>query len=346
MSKLKGYLARPSNSTGYCICSDTSPNLKVFTFKELKAATKNFIPDLMIGEGSFGRVYKGWLDGLITHKPSKAGAGIAVAVEKRKPHHKKGFHSWQAEVEFFGKFSHPHLVTFLGYCRENNEFLLVHEYIQKGSLENHLFRREREPLPWHVRLRIAIDAAKGLTFLHSREKSGSYNAKLSDFGLVKYPCFYPCWQEGNCITIEGMSPNVGVAPEYCSTGLINTKSDVYGFGVFLLEMLMGLRADVINCPGGDLHKWAVPFLSDPRKLMKQIIDPKLEKTYPLKAAIQLAGLIIKCLQSNCRDRPSIDQVLKSLEEIMRWRRETLKPLSNSKARAAHNPSKELLCTYV
>ncbi|KAK1554610.1 hypothetical protein Q3G72_014695 [Acer saccharum] len=302
-----------------------TPNLKMFTLQELKQTTKNFRPDSMLGEGGFGRVFKGWVDEK-TYGPTKAGTGIAVAVKKSNPDSPQGLEEWQAEVKFLGKFSHPNLVKLIGYCWEDKQFLLVYEYMQKGSLENHLFRRGAEPLPWHVRLKIAIDAAKGLTFLHSSEKSviyrdfkasnilldGAYNAKLSDFGLAK---FGPINGHSH-ITTRVMGTYGYAAPEYIATGHLYVKSDVYGFGVVLLEMLTGLRALDTNRPSGEINlvEWAVPSLENKKKL-KKIMDPRLENKYPMEAAIQAAEIIKKCLHSDPKHRPSMDKILETLEQV-------------------------------
>jgi len=158
------------------------PNLRVFTFAELTAATRNFKTDSVLGEGGFGRVHKGWVDER-TLSPARNGAGsnMPVAVKKLNPESLQGVQEWQSEVNFLGRLSHPNLVRLLGYCWEDKELLLVYEYMAKGSLENHLFRSEPrkggaavQPLPWSLRLRIAIGAARGLAFLHSSEKHVIY----------------------------------------------------------------------------------------------------------------------------------------------------------------------------
>ncbi|XP_044510591.1 probable serine/threonine-protein kinase PIX13 [Mangifera indica] len=302
-----------------------TPNMKMFTLEELRAATKNFKPATVLGEGGFGRVFKGWVDEK-TYAPSKAGVGMAVAVKKSNPDSLQGLEEWQAEVKFLGKFSHPNLVKLLGYCWEDRLFLLVYEYMQKGSLENHLFRNGAEPLSWDIRLKIAIGAAKGLTFLHSSEKSviyrdfkasnilldAEYNAKLSDFGLAK---FGPI--NGNShVTTRVMGTYGYAAPEYVATGHLYVKSDVYGFGVVLLEMLTGLRTLDTNRPSGkhNLVEYMRPSLSGDRKL-KKIMDPRLADQYPAKAAAKAAELILKCLESDPKSRPSMDQVLETLEKI-------------------------------
>ncbi|XWS26014.1 hypothetical protein CRYUN_Cryun27aG0117300 [Craigia yunnanensis] len=303
-----------------------STTLKIFTFAELKAATRNFRPDTVLGEGGFGRVFKGWVDEK-TYAPSKVRVGMAVAVKKSNPDSSQGLQEWQAEVKFLGKFSHPNLVKLLGYCWEENQFLLVYEYMQKGSLENHLFRTGgAEPLTWKTRLKIAIGAAQGLAFLHTSEKSviyrdfkasnilldGAYNAKLSDFGMAKLGPI-----NGNShVTTRVMGTYGYAAPEYVATGHLYVKSDVYGFGVVLLEVLTGLRALDTNRPSGEynLVEYAKNSLTEKRKL-KKIMDPRLEEQYPLKAALQAGKLILNCLKSDPKNRPSMEEVLETLQKI-------------------------------
>ncbi|KAL2505991.1 Protein kinase superfamily protein [Abeliophyllum distichum] len=302
------------------------PNLKLFTLAELKSATRNFRPDTVLGEGGFGRVFKGWVDPK-TYAPSKVGVGIPVAVKKSNPDSEQGLKEWQAEVKFLGKFSHPNLVKLLGYCWEEKQFLLVYEYMQKGSLESHLFRKGGgEPLSWDTRIKIAIGAAKGLAFLHTTEKQviyrdfkasnilldGEFNAKLSDFGLAKLGPV-----DGNShVTTKVVGTYGYAAPEYMATGHLYVKSDVYGFGVLLLEIITGLRVLDMNRPGGqtNLVDWARPSLPNKKKL-RQLMDPRLENQYPSKGAFRTAELIIKCVEPHLKLRPDMKQVLENLEQI-------------------------------
>ncbi|KAG0459257.1 hypothetical protein HPP92_022385 [Vanilla planifolia] len=200
--------------------------------------------------------------------------------------------------------------------------------MSKGSLENHLFRRAQsfDPLSWSLRLKIAISAARGLAFLHSSEKQviyrdfkasnilldADYNAKLSDFGLAKNG---PMGSESH-VTTRIVGTYGYAAPEYMATGHLYVKSDVYGFGVVLLEMLSGQRAMDINRPSEqhNLVDWAKPYLADRRKLAR-MIDPRLEGQYPSKAALRAAQLTLKCLASEPRIRPSMKEVVATLEEI-------------------------------
>lgn len=113
-----------------------------FTFQELKSATGNFRPDSILGEGGFGYVFKGWIEENGT-APAKPGTGITVAVKSLKPDGLQGHREWVAEVDFLGQLHHPNLVKLIGYCIEDDQRLLVYEFMTRGSLENHLFRRLR-----------------------------------------------------------------------------------------------------------------------------------------------------------------------------------------------------------
>uniref|UniRef100_A0A7N0R855 non-specific serine/threonine protein kinase n=1 Tax=Kalanchoe fedtschenkoi TaxID=63787 RepID=A0A7N0R855_KALFE len=303
-----------------------SSSLKAFTLAELKSATRNFRPDSMLGVGGFGSVFKGWIDEN-TLAPSRTGFGVPVAVKKSSNDSSQGLLEWQAEVRFLGKFTHPNLVKLVGYCWEDRQYLLVYEYMPKGSLESHLFRKGMEPLSWEVRMKIAIGAAKGLAFLHTSEKKviyrdfkasnilldGDYNAKLSDFGLAK---FGPVDGYSH-VTTRVMGTHGYAAPEYLATGHLYVRSDVYGFGVVLLEMLTGLRAVDTNRPSGqhNLVEWAKPCLSDKKKLRK-IIDPRLgNDQYPQKGALLLSQMVLKCLDHDIKNRPSMEDVLERLEQV-------------------------------
>ncbi|XP_028792852.1 probable serine/threonine-protein kinase PIX13 [Neltuma alba] len=299
-------------------------NLRTFTFAELKAATKNFRVDTVLGEGGFGKVFKGWLEEKAT---PKNGSGTVVAVKKLNSESLQGFEEWQSEINFLGRLSHPNLVKLLGYCWEENELLLVYEFMQKGSLENHLFGRGSavQPLSWDIRLKIAIGAARGLAFLHTSEKviyrdfkasnillDGSYTAKISDFGLAKLA---PSASRSH-VTTRVMGTFGYAAPEYVATGHLYVKSDVYGFGVVLVEILTALRALDQNRPSGQhsLVDWVKPYLHDGRKL-KSIMDSRLEGKYPSKSAFRIAQLALKCLALEPKHRPSMKEVLENLERI-------------------------------
>ncbi|WVZ55323.1 hypothetical protein U9M48_005996 [Paspalum notatum var. saurae] len=314
-----------------------APRLREFTLAELRAATRGFKPEMVLGEGGFGRVYKGWVDER-TLNPAKSSTGVIVAVKKLNPESVQGLQEWQfgkpsrntvqSEVNFLGKLSHPNLVKLLGYCGEDRELLLVYEFMSKGSLENHLFRRggNFEALSWNRRLKIAIGAARGLAFLHSSEKQviyrdfkasnilldSDFTAKLSDFGLAKNG---PSAGKSH-VTTRIIGTYGYAAPEYVATGHLYVKSDVYGFGVVLLELLTGLRAHDLNRPShqSNLVEWAKPYLSGSGKL-KNLMDQRIDGQYQTKAALRAARLASKCLTGDPKSRPSMDDVVAALEEV-------------------------------
>ncbi|KFK43683.1 hypothetical protein AALP_AA1G159500 [Arabis alpina] len=303
----------------------SSPNLKAFTLNELKNATKNFRQDNLLGEGGFGCVYKGFIDETTLSAP-RPGSGIVVAVKKLKPEGFQGHKEWLTEVNYLGQLSHPNLVLLVGYCAEGENRLLVYEFMPKGSLENHLFRRGAQPLTWAIRMKVAVGAAKGLTFLHEAKSQviyrdfkaanilldADFNAKLSDFGLAKAG---PTGDNTH-VSTKVMGTHGYAAPEYVATGRLTAKSDVYSFGVVLLEIISGRRAMDSSNGGNEysLVDWAKPYLGDKRKLFR-IMDTKLGGQYPQKGAYAAASLALQCLNPDAKLRPKMSEVLITLEEL-------------------------------
>ncbi|KAH9709387.1 putative serine/threonine-protein kinase PIX7 [Citrus sinensis] len=204
----------------------------------------------------------------------------------------------------------------------------------RGSLENHLFRRSL-PLPWSIRMKIALGAAKGLAFLHEEAErpviyrdfktsnillDADYNAKLSDFGLAKDG------PEGDKthVSTRVMGTYGYAAPEYVMTGHLTSRSDVYSFGVVLLEMLTGRRSMDKNRPNGEhnLVEWARPHLGERRRFYR-LIDPRLEGHFSIKGAQKAAQLAAHCLSRDPKARPLMSEVV-----------EALKPLPNLKDMAS------------
>ncbi|CAA0808792.1 Receptor-like serine/threonine-protein kinase [Striga hermonthica] len=302
---------------------DTKPlrQLLQFSFQELKAATGNFRPDSILGEGGFGYVFKGWVEENRT-TPAKPGLGITVAVKSLKPDGFQGHREWVAEVDLLGQLHHPNLVRLIGYCIEDDQRLLVYEFMTRGSLENHLFRRTI-PLAWSNRVKIAVGAAKGLAFLHGGPEpviyrdfktsnillDSEYNAKLSDFGLAK------AGPQGDKthVSTRVLGTYGYAAPEYVMTGHLSSKSDVYSFGVVLLEILTGRRSMDKKRAHREqnLVTWARPYLSDKRKVY-QLVDPRLELHYSIKGVQKISQLALSCLSRDTNSRPSMDEVVKVL----------------------------------
>ncbi|KAJ0667176.1 putative protein kinase RLK-Pelle-RLCK-VIIa-2 family [Helianthus annuus] len=300
-----------------------SSRLRKFAFNDLKTATRNFRPESLLGEGGFGCVFKGWIEENGT-APVKPGTGLTVAVKTLNHDGLQGHKEWLAEVSYLGDLLHPNLVKLIGYCIEDDQRLLAYEFMPRGSLENHLFRRSL-PLPWSIRMKIALGAAKGLAYLHEEAKrpviyrdfktsnillDAEYNAKLSDFGLAKDA------PEGDKthVSTRVMGTYGYAAPEYVMTGHLTAKSDVYSFGVVLLEMLTGRRSMDKNRPNGEhnLVEWARPHLGERRRFYK-LIDPRLEGHFSIKGAQKAAQLAARCLSRDSKVRPLMSEVVESLK---------------------------------
>uniref|UniRef100_A0A0D9V2E2 non-specific serine/threonine protein kinase n=1 Tax=Leersia perrieri TaxID=77586 RepID=A0A0D9V2E2_9ORYZ len=321
----------PSNTGSISPSSIVGEELKLafqlrrFSFNELKCATRNFRPESLLGEGGFGCVFKGWIEENGT-APVKPGTGLTVAVKTLNHDGLQGHKEWVAEVDFLGNLQHPHLVKLVGYCIEDDQRLLVYEFMPRGSLENHLFRRLL-PLPWAIRMKIALGAAKGLAFLHEEAErpviyrdfktsnillDADYNAKLSDFGLAKDG------PEGDKthVSTRVMGTYGYAAPEYVMTGHLTSKSDVYSFGVVLLEMMSGRRSMDKNRPNGEhnLVEWARPYLGERRRFYR-LVDPRLEGNFSIKGALKTAQLAHACLSRDPKARPLMSQVVEVLNPL-------------------------------
>ncbi|XVF33669.1 hypothetical protein REPUB_Repub17cG0187900 [Reevesia pubescens] len=302
-------------------------NLRVFSFSELRQATHDFNLRLKIGEGGFGSVYKG------TIKPADGkGEPVVVAVKKLNKNGLQGHKQWVAEVQFLGVVEHPNLVKLIGYCAVDGERgiqrLLVYEFMQNKSLEDHLFRRAFPPLPWKTRLQIILGAAEGLAYLHEGLEvqiiyrdfkasnvllDGSFNPKLSDFGLAR---------EGPMAGRTHVSTAVVgtfgyAAPDYIETGHLTDKSDVWSFGVVLYEILTGRRSLERDRPKAEqiLSDWVKLFPADSKRF-SSIMDPQLENQFSIGAAREIAKLADTCLLKSPKNRPKMSQVVERLKQII------------------------------
>lgn len=306
--------------------SEGSPaRLKSFSLNDLKAATRNFRSDSFLGEGGFGCVFKGWIDEK-TFAPTKPGSGIVVAIKKLKRESFQGHKEWLTEVTYLGQLHHENLVKLIGFCSEADNKLLVYEFMQRGSLENHLFKRGGQPISWVMRVNIAVDVAQGLSFLHSlpiqviyRDMKASnvlldsdFNAKLSDFGLARSG---PTGDNTH-VSTRVVGTRGYAAPEYIATGHLSTKSDIYSYGVVLLELLSGRRAldEERGVAEEILADWAKPFLHDKRKMLR-IMDTRLEGQYSKKGALAIAALALQCLHTDPKNRPNMPEVLASIQQL-------------------------------
>ncbi|KAL9272232.1 Serine/threonine-protein kinase PCRK1-like protein [Drosera capensis] len=307
--------------------SNRTSNVRAFTFQELRSCTKCFSRSVRIGEGGFGCVYKGVIKSL--EDPTKK---IDVAVKQLGKRGLQGHKEWVTEVNVLGVVEHPNLVKLLGYCADDDERgiqrLLVYEYMPNGSVEDHLSSRSQTIIPWAMRLRIAQDAARGLTYLHEEMdfqiifrdfKSSNilldeeWNAKLSDFGLARLGP-----SEGLTHVSTAVVGTLGyAAPEYIRTGRLTSKNDVWSYGVFLYELITGRRPLDRNRPRSEqkLLEWVKPYLSDMKKF-QLIVDPRLERKYNLKSIHKLSLVANRCLTKQPKARPKMSEVLEMVNRLV------------------------------
>ncbi|MCO5581129.1 hypothetical protein L7F22_035006 [Adiantum nelumboides] len=336
---MKGKELLAGDGSGTYIAAQT------FTFRELMAATRNFKADCLLGEGGFGRVYKGRLES----------SGQVVAVKQLDRNGLQGNREFLVEVLILSLLHHPNLVNLIGYCADGDQRLLVYEYMPYGSLEDHLFDLPigKVTLDWNTRMRIAAGAASGLEYLHDKAdppviyrdfKSSNilldngFQPKLSDFGLAKLG---PVGDKSH-VSTRVMGTYGYCAPEYAMTGQLTVKSDVYSFGVVLLELITGRKAIDNNKPQAEhnLVNWARPLFKNRRKF-PQMADPLLQGKYPMRGLYQALAVAAMCLQEQGETRPLIADVVTALTYLASQTYEAaVHPVSGSPSPNRENKVKE------
>ncbi|XP_057774646.1 probable serine/threonine-protein kinase PBL28 isoform X1 [Salvia miltiorrhiza] len=296
----------------------------VYTVKEMEEATCSFSDENLLGKGGFGRVYKGTLR-----------SGQVVAIKKMElPPFKEaeGEREFRVEVDILSRLDHPNLVNLIGYCADGKQRFLVYEYMHKGNLQDHLNGIEQVKTDWPSRLKVALGAARGLAYLHSGSDVGipivhrdfkstnilldaNLEAKISDFGLAK---LMPEGQE-TCITTATVLGTFGYFdPEYTLTGKLTLQSDVYAFGVVLLELLTGRRAvDLNQGPSDQNLVLQVRHILNDKKKLKRVIDPEMGRSsYTMESIAMFANLASRCIRVDSQDRPSMTECVKELQLIL------------------------------
>lgn len=296
-----------------------------FLLDDILLATNHFDDALVIGQGGFGKVYKGVIDN----------GTITVAIKRLNRTSRQGAPEFWTEVEMLSKFRHSHLVSLIGYCNNCNEMILIYEYMIQGTLAHHLHKigengNNNSSLPWVRRLKICIGAARGLDYLHTgtdiqhrvihRDVKSSnilldenWAAKISDFGLSKTG---PADQSCTHISTNVKGTFGYLDPEYFLTHRLTRKSDVYAFGVVLFEVLCGRRAVDVRLAEEQwsLAGWAQLCVKEGR--VEHIIDPGLKwEIFPnsLNAFAQIAN---QCLDYSSKKRPTMAEVVAALESAL------------------------------
>lgn len=305
------------------------PSLNRVSMPDLLKATLNFSPDLIIGDGSFGLVYKARLP--------NAG-GLTVAVKKLSPDAFQGLREFRAEMETLSKLRHPNIVTILGYCSSGSDRVLIYEFIQRGSLDQWLLDTSedastttRPPLSWETRVKIIRGVANGLTYMHNLETpiihrdikasnvllDNDFEPHIADFGLAR--------------RIEGSHSHVStqvagtmgyMPPEYIQgLTMATAMGDVYSFGILMLEISTGIRPNLpFKEEDGDgkevrLVEWAKKMVERNRHM--EILDANISREEGLNESgvVEFFRIALLCTSDSSKDRPPMREVVELLNRI-------------------------------
>ncbi|KAL4182093.1 hypothetical protein AMTRI_Chr12g274220 [Amborella trichopoda] len=314
MGSLLGWCCGAKESNRGMVQDVGGNSWRVFTYKELQAATNGFSEEYKLGEGGFGSVYWG-----------KTTDGLQIAVKKLKAMNSKAEMEFAVEVEVLGRVRHKNLLGLRGYCVGADQRLIVYDYMPNLSLLSHLhgqFAVEVQ-LDWKRRMNVAIGAAEGLLYLHQEAKphiihrdikasnvllDSNYEAQVADFGFAK---LIPDGVSHMTTRVKG---TLGyLAPEYAMWGKVSESCDVYSYGILLLEIVTG-KKPIEKLPGGlkkTITEWAEPLIEKGK--FHELVDPKLRGNYEeseLKRAIHVAGL---CVQGDPEKRPNMRVVVETLK---------------------------------
>uniref|UniRef100_A0A453Q840 non-specific serine/threonine protein kinase n=1 Tax=Aegilops tauschii subsp. strangulata TaxID=200361 RepID=A0A453Q840_AEGTS len=284
-----------------------------FTYQELFNATEGFNITHKIGQGGFGAVYYAEL------------VGEKAAIKKMDMQATQEF---LAELKVLTHVHHLNLVRLIGYCTESSLFL-VYEFVENGNLSQHLRGTDYEPLSWAERVRIALDSARGLEYIHEHTvpvyihrdiKSANIlidkntRAKVADFGLTKLTEVGGASLQTRVVGTFGYMP-----PEYVRYGDISRKVDVYAFGVVLYELISGKDAIVRPTDGSASGSRGLVYLFeealtalDPKEGLQKLIDPKLGDDYPVDAILMMTHLANACTEEDPKLRPTMRSVVVAL----------------------------------
>ncbi|KAK9092190.1 hypothetical protein Syun_027101 [Stephania yunnanensis] len=287
--------------------------LPIFDLASLMVATENFSHDNKLGTGGFGSVYKG-----------KLSDGREIAVKRLSKNSGQGVNEFKNEVLLIARLQHRSLVQIIGCCVEEEEKMLIYEYMPNKSLDFLLFDRTRSSsLDWELRRDIILGIARGVLYLHQDSRlrivhrdlkasnillDAEMNPKISDFGMARI--FGSNQTQGNTNRVVGTYGYM--SPEYAMHGLFSIKSDVFSFGVLLLEIISG-KKNTEFCyedHSMNLMKHAWELWRDGRPL--ELVDPSIGSSFPEQEVAKFIQVGIFCVQENAKDRPTMSGVMMML----------------------------------
>uniref|UniRef100_A0A2N9F2B8 non-specific serine/threonine protein kinase n=1 Tax=Fagus sylvatica TaxID=28930 RepID=A0A2N9F2B8_FAGSY len=288
--------------------------MKDFTFGEMVMATNNFNSSTEVGEGGYGKVYKGVL-----------ADGTVVAIKRAQEGSLQGETEFLTEIELLSRVHHRNLVSLIGYCDEESEQMLIYEFMSNGSLRDHLSAKSKEPLSFAMRLRMALGSAKGILYLHTEADppifhrdikasnillDSKYTPKVADFGLSRLAPVPDIEGEvpAHVSTVVKGTPGY-LDPEYFLTRKLTDKSDVYSLGVVFLELLTGMQA--ISHGKNIVREVNAKYQSG---MIFSVIDGRMG-SYPSECVVKFLALALKCCQEETDARPSMAEVVRELDSI-------------------------------
>ena len=317
------WLPIPATAGGSSHSGLTEGNINLgmkISLHDLQLATKNFDEKEIIGNGGFGNVYKGVLKN-----------GLRVAVKRSKPGSCQGLPQFRTEIMVLSKIRHRNLVSLIGFCDERSEMILVYEYMEKGTLRDHLYNTNLPSLSWNQRLEICIGAARGLHYLHEGAPGGiihrdvkstnilldaNHVAKVSDFGLSKTgPLGHQAYVSTDVKGTFGY-----LDPEYFRTAKLTEKCDVYSFGVVLMEVLCARPTIDQSLPSEQVNlvDWGIHCRN--KGIPEAIIDPSIKDQIDQNSLRKFSETVEKCLQEYGSNRPTMGDVLWDLEYALQLHR--------------------------
>ncbi|KAK1437175.1 hypothetical protein QVD17_02961 [Tagetes erecta] len=298
----------------------SSGTLKNFSFEEIAAACHNFSPQLCVSESLSSVMYRASFGEDVASTKN-----LQATVTSLRPS-SQGLKEFINEVNTLASLQHPYLCKLIGYHARDgsDERMLVYERLFHGSLDRHLYgRTDGPPIDWNARMKVALCAAQGLTFLH---EEGPFQAMFYEFSTANIQIDkdfsaklsgYGCISHTPETDIPKNSPAMAnLSVETLERGLLTPKSNVWSFGIVLLELLTGRKNLDSRHPKEEINliKWSRPFLADDSRL-SLIMDPQLKGRFPARAARTVADIAQKCLQKDPSERPTMRTIVEHLKII-------------------------------